>query len=91
MYSIIQCFCNQLQACAHRFVIAGDDYQWGQGICYSLKEDLEFGRAWQPCKNRPVNKAHEQYGYCQAGTSGEIDEVRFQKFVHSIYFVNVIF
>ncbi|KFM66138.1 Integrin alpha-PS1, partial [Stegodyphus mimosarum] len=61
-------------ACAHRFILAGDDYQWGQGICYSLTQELELDRAWEPCKNRPVNKAHEQYGYCQAGTSGEIAE-----------------
>ncbi|CAL1274062.1 unnamed protein product [Larinioides sclopetarius] len=64
-----------VMACAHRYILAGDDYQWGQGICYSLKQNLiDFGRTWQPCQNRPVNKAHEQYGYCQAGTSGLITE-----------------
>ncbi|GFT77731.1 integrin alpha-PS1 [Trichonephila clavipes] len=60
--------------CAHRYILAGDDYQWGQGICYSLKQDLSYGREWEPCQNRPVNKAHEQYGYCQAGTSGLITD-----------------
>ncbi|KAG8192343.1 hypothetical protein JTE90_002163 [Oedothorax gibbosus] len=63
-----------VMTCAHRYILAGDDFQWGQGICYSLKQDLTTGRTWEPCQNRPVNKAHEQYGYCQAGTSGLITE-----------------
>ncbi|GIY00013.1 integrin alpha-PS1 [Caerostris extrusa] len=65
---------SYVMSCAHRYILAGEDYQWGQGICYSLTQDLHFGRAWEPCQNRPVNKAHEQYGYCQAGTSGLITE-----------------
>lgn len=60
--------------CAHRYVQKGPDFQWGQGICYSLTQYLDFQRAWEPCFNRPVFKAHEQYGYCQAGTSAEISE-----------------
>jgi integrin alpha 7 len=63
-----------VMACAHRYVLKGPDFQWGQGICYSLSQYLDFRRAWEPCYNRPVNKAHEQFGYCQAGTSGEITE-----------------
>jgi len=60
--------------CAHRYVQKGPDFQWGQGICYSLTQYLDFQRAWEPCFNRPVFKAHEQYGYCQAGTSADISE-----------------
>ena len=63
-----------VQACAHRYVQKGADFQWGQGICYSLTQYLDYQRAWEPCYNRPVDKAHEQYGYCQAGTSADISE-----------------
>ncbi|CAG2167049.1 unnamed protein product, partial [Oppiella nova] len=63
-----------VMACAHRYILKGPDFQWGQGICYSLSQYLDFRRAWEPCYNRPVSKAHEQYGYCQAGTSGDITE-----------------
>ncbi|KAI1301767.1 Integrin alpha-PS1 [Halotydeus destructor] len=63
-----------VMACAHRYVLKGERQQWGQGICYSLTQFLDFQRVWEPCKNRPVNKAHEEFGYCQAGTSGHISE-----------------
>ena len=58
--------------CAHRYVYRGADHVWGQGICYSLTQYLDYQRAWEPCYNRPVGKAHEQFGYCQAGTSVDI-------------------
>lgn len=61
-------------ACAHRYVNKGDTFRWGRGICYSLNQYLDFHRAWEPCENRPVDKAHEQFGFCQAGTSGLISE-----------------
>ncbi|XP_054716032.1 integrin alpha-PS1-like [Uloborus diversus] len=61
-------------ACAHRYIKKGPDYQWGLGICYSLSQTLENDREWEPCFNRPVAKAHEQFGYCQAGTSADISE-----------------
>jgi integrin alpha-ps, putative len=48
--------------------------RWGFGICYSYDTNLRFDRTWEPCIGKPVNKAHEQYGYCQAGTSGDISE-----------------
>nr|XP_042897311.1 integrin alpha-PS1 isoform X2 [Parasteatoda tepidariorum] len=63
---------SYVMSCAHRFVLSGPDYQWGQGICYSLSQNLKLEKAFEPCRNRPVNKAHEQYGYCQAGTSGMV-------------------
>lgn len=61
-------------ACAHRYIKKGPDYQWGFGICYSLTQELHGHRAWEPCMNRPVSKAHEQFGYCQAGTSGDLSK-----------------
>lgn len=61
-------------ACAHRYVLKGYNYRWGQGICYSLNKNLTLHKTWQPCLNRPVNYAHEEYGYCQAGTSSDISE-----------------
>lgn len=61
-------------ACAHRYVLKGPDYRWAQGICYSLTKNLTLHKTWQPCYNRPVNRMHEEYGYCQAGTSSDISE-----------------
>lgn len=61
-------------ACAHRYVLKGLNYQWGQGICYSLTRNLTLHKHWSPCLNRPVNKAQEEYGYCQAGTSSDVSE-----------------
>ncbi|XP_054286091.1 integrin alpha-PS1-like isoform X2 [Macrosteles quadrilineatus] len=56
--------------CAHRYIRKGEDFQYGQGLCYTLTQRLDFDESWEPCKGRPVQLAHEQYGYCQAGTSG---------------------
>lgn len=61
-------------ACAHRQVLKGFKYRWGQGICYSLTRNLTYHKTWQPCLNRPVNNAHEQYAYCQVGTSCDISD-----------------
>lgn len=55
-------------------MLKGADFRWGQGICYSLTQFLDFHKPWEPCKNRPVFKAHEQFGFCQAGTSIDISE-----------------
>nr|CAD7204275.1 unnamed protein product [Timema douglasi] len=61
---------GKVLVCAHRYVRRGADFQWGQGLCYTLTQYLDYDESWEPCKGRPTNKAHEQYGYCQAGTSG---------------------
>ncbi|XP_015784877.1 integrin alpha-PS1 [Tetranychus urticae] len=63
---------GQVMTCAHRYVEQGKDYHWSRGICYSLTHYLDYHRAWEPCDNRPVKKAHEEYGFCQAGTSIDI-------------------
>ncbi|XP_037089062.1 integrin alpha-PS1-like isoform X3 [Pollicipes pollicipes] len=63
---------RKVLVCAHRYVERGEanDYHWGHGLCYTLKQDLDFSEAWSPCFNLDTSRAHEQYGYCQAGTSG---------------------
>ncbi|KAJ6219410.1 hypothetical protein RDWZM_005222 [Blomia tropicalis] len=61
-----------VMVCAHRYVHRGVDFRWGNGICYSLSQYLDYNRTYEPCRNRLVDLAHEQFGFCQAGTSGEI-------------------
>ncbi|XP_027196901.2 integrin alpha-PS1-like [Dermatophagoides pteronyssinus] len=61
-----------VMVCAHRYVLKGSDFRWGNGICYSLTQFLDYSRTYEPCRGRVVNLAHEQFGFCQAGTSGEI-------------------
>ncbi|XP_015784876.1 integrin alpha-PS1-like [Tetranychus urticae] len=63
---------GEVVTCAHRYAEQGKDYHWGRGICYSLTQYLDLHRAWEPCYNRPVKKGHEEYGFCQAGTSVDI-------------------
>ncbi|XP_067003096.1 integrin alpha-PS1 isoform X2 [Anabrus simplex] len=61
---------GKVMVCAHRHIKKGLDFQWGQGLCYTLTQYLDFSYTWDPCKGRTTAKAHEQFGYCQAGTSG---------------------
>lgn len=62
---------KQVLVCAHRYIIleAGES-QHGQGLCYVLENDFTFDESYEPCKGRPTERDHEDYGYCQAGTSG---------------------
>ncbi|XP_046437434.1 integrin alpha-PS1-like isoform X2 [Daphnia pulex] len=61
---------RKVLVCAHRYIRKGADYQWGQGLCYTLTQNLDYDETWEPCRGRPTTWAHEQFGYCQAGTSG---------------------
>ncbi|XP_034186491.1 multiple edematous wings isoform X2 [Osmia lignaria lignaria] len=61
---------GKVMVCAHRHVVKTADSQWGQGQCYILTQDLKYQDLKKPCSGKPTNKAHEQFGYCQAGTSG---------------------
>ncbi|KAK6618328.1 hypothetical protein RUM44_002780 [Polyplax serrata] len=61
---------GKVLVCAHRYIRKGIDFQWGHGLCYTLSQYLDYEETWEPCKGRPVDRAHEDYGYCQAGTSG---------------------
>lgn len=60
--------------CAHRYIIKNFDSQYGQGLCYVLENNLELDDTYEPCKGRPVSRIHEDYGLCQAGTSGDFLE-----------------
>lgn len=53
---------SKVVACAHRYTLKGKGYRWGQGICYSLFQHLDLHRVWEPCYNRPVKRAHEEFG-----------------------------
>ncbi|XP_012219673.1 integrin alpha-PS1 isoform X2 [Linepithema humile] len=61
---------GKVMVCAHRHIVKTADSQWGQGQCYILSQDLKYEDLKKPCSGKPTNKAHEQFGYCQAGTSG---------------------
>ncbi|XP_034942009.1 integrin alpha-PS1 isoform X2 [Chelonus insularis] len=61
---------GKVMVCAHRHIVKTADSQWGQGQCYILTQDLKYEDLKKPCSGKPINKAHEQFGYCQAGTSG---------------------
>uniref|UniRef100_A0ABD2WID0 Integrin alpha-2 domain-containing protein n=1 Tax=Trichogramma kaykai TaxID=54128 RepID=A0ABD2WID0_9HYME len=62
---------GKVMVCAHRHVERfNKDSLWGQGQCYILTQDLQFHELKKPCSGKPTIRAHEQFGYCQAGTSG---------------------
>ncbi|XP_025410272.1 integrin alpha-PS1 isoform X2 [Sipha flava] len=65
---------GKVMVCAHRYINRGEEYQWGQGLCYTLTQNLDFVEAMVPCKGRETEKGQAQFGYCQAGTSGVLLE-----------------
>uniref|UniRef100_A0A336MNG2 CSON003849 protein n=1 Tax=Culicoides sonorensis TaxID=179676 RepID=A0A336MNG2_CULSO len=65
---------GQVLVCAHRHVKKMGESRWGQGLCYLLKNNLNFEQNFEPCTGRPTERAHEDYGFCQAGTSGAMLE-----------------
>lgn len=66
----------QILVCAHRYIqkagYSSEDAQYGIGLCYILDNDFAFNEAFEPCKGRKTEKLHEEYGVCQAGTSGSL-------------------
>jgi integrin alpha 7 len=62
--------------CAHRYIskpgTSEDDAQHGIGLCYILGNDFVYDDVFEPCKGRAKDKLHEEYGVCQAGTSGAL-------------------
>ncbi|CAG5046011.1 unnamed protein product [Parnassius apollo] len=60
--------------CAHRYIRKSGESQFGQGLCYTLSNDLQLLDSWEPCRGRSVNKEHEEFGFCQVGTSSSILE-----------------
>lgn len=41
-------------------------------MCYILDNDFSYNEVFEPCKGRKTDKLHEEYGFCQAGTSGTL-------------------
>lgn len=41
--------------CAHRYIIKTASSQFGQGLCYTLTNELDYEMAYEPCKGRPTN------------------------------------
>ncbi|XP_022916871.1 integrin alpha-PS1 isoform X2 [Onthophagus taurus] len=59
-----------VMVCAHRYAMGNKDVLLrATGLCYSLHNSLDFNEPYEPCKGRPMNNEHEQFGACQAGTS----------------------
>lgn len=62
--------------CAHRYISkagnTSDHAQHGIGLCYILENDFSYAEVFEPCKGRKTEKLHEEYGFCQAGTSGTL-------------------
>ncbi|XP_042235673.1 integrin alpha-PS1-like isoform X1 [Homarus americanus] len=61
---------GKVLVCAHRYMHKGKGFQWGFGLCYILTQFLDVADYLEPCRGKPVNEGHLQYGFCQAGTSG---------------------
>ncbi|KAJ0176589.1 hypothetical protein K1T71_007768 [Dendrolimus kikuchii] len=55
--------------CAHRYIRKSGESQFGQGLCYTLSNDLKLIDVMEPCRGRSVAREHEEYGFCQVGTS----------------------
>lgn len=60
---------KQVIVCAHRYVKNETDQRWGHGQCFTLTQELKHSATWDPCEGRAKNRAHEEWGFCQAGTS----------------------
>ncbi|XP_068633179.1 integrin alpha-PS1-like isoform X2 [Battus philenor] len=58
--------------CAHRYIRKSGESQFGQGLCYTLSNDLQLLDSWEPCRGRSVIKEHEEFGFCQVGTSSSL-------------------
>ncbi|CAH0585673.1 unnamed protein product [Chrysodeixis includens] len=58
--------------CAHRYIRKQGELQFGQGLCYTLSNELELLDVMEPCRGRSVVREHEEYGFCQVGTSSSL-------------------
>ncbi|XP_058442680.1 integrin alpha-PS1 isoform X2 [Malaya genurostris] len=70
---------NKIFVCAHRYMkihergkTTENGLHLGQGLCYVLNNDFSFGFEMEVCLGRSTEREHEQYAFCQAGTSGMI-------------------
>ena len=68
-----------LQACAHRYKVSDNNY--GLGTCYQMTQEMAYdqdmgkGNMISPCKGLSLRKEHEEYAFCQGGTSAYVTEV----------------
>ncbi|KOB77704.1 Integrin alpha 1 [Operophtera brumata] len=60
--------------CAHRYIRKAGELQLGQGLCYTLTNELTLLDVLEPCRGRPHTREHEEYGFCQVGTSSSFLE-----------------
>ncbi|XP_072949294.1 integrin alpha-PS1 isoform X2 [Epargyreus clarus] len=58
--------------CAHRYIRKSGESQFGQGLCYTLSNELELVDVWEPCRGRSMVREHEEFGFCQVGTSSSL-------------------
>ncbi|XP_026327336.1 integrin alpha-PS1 isoform X2 [Hyposmocoma kahamanoa] len=58
--------------CAHRYIRKSGESQYGQGMCYTLSNNLENAEMWEPCLGRSVQREHEEFSFCQVGTSSSL-------------------
>ncbi|XP_063536455.1 integrin alpha-PS1 isoform X1 [Cydia strobilella] len=58
--------------CAHRYIRKSGESQFGQGLCYTLTNNLEVADMWEPCLGKPTAREHEEYGLCQVGVSSSL-------------------
>uniref|UniRef100_A0A182N0T7 Uncharacterized protein n=1 Tax=Anopheles dirus TaxID=7168 RepID=A0A182N0T7_9DIPT len=72
---------NKIFVCAHRYIkinnpqphaSSGSGLYLGQGVCYVLNDDFTFGFAVEVCRGRSIEREHQQYAFCQSGTSGAV-------------------
>ncbi|XP_075155333.1 multiple edematous wings isoform X2 [Haematobia irritans] len=63
---------GKVLVCAHRYITKVRENRYGQGLCYVLTNELSYDEVYEPCKGRTVQRAHEDYGFCQVGTSGAL-------------------
>ncbi|KAG6456594.1 integrin alpha-PS1 isoform X2 [Manduca sexta] len=60
---------QKVVVCAHRYIRKSGELQFGQGLCYTLSNDLKLKEVLEPCRGRSIVREHEEYGFCQVGTS----------------------
>jgi hypothetical protein len=75
--NLYPCFTvSVFQVCAHRFSEIAPGSRWGRGSCTSLINSLDYDAFHNPCEYKSTNKGHEEFGYCQVGTSADLSMVR---------------
>ncbi|GBP30999.1 Integrin alpha-PS1 [Eumeta japonica] len=63
---------RKVVVCAHRYIRKSGESQYGQGLCYTLANDLQILEVSEPCSGLSVQREHEEYGFCQVGTSSSL-------------------